>query len=125
MISNLSAVDDTKLMFGAAGVAFDTPTTFDYDNEWWGENETRATELWDSIKTDLIAIAPTNDWVDSKGLQRSGDFESARFPWDPKRGLYFLKVYHQLHCLVGRLSCKTSPTKSLTRCIERIPAGVS
>lgn len=86
------------------GLGYDTPVLFNYDNEYHGENDTRAEELWDSISTDHIAVALTDSWIDEKGLQRSAaDIESARFPWDPSRGLYFLKVFYQLHCLVSHV----------------------
>lgn len=45
---------------------------------------------------DPMVIAPTWEWAQSKGLS-----DSWAFPWDPNRRIYFIKVFHQLHCLVS------------------------
>lgn len=45
---------------------------------------------------DPMVIAPTWEWAQSKGLS-----DSWAFPWDSNRRIYFVKVFHQLHCLVS------------------------
>lgn len=100
-----------------AGLAYDTPTEYKYHNEWWGENRSRADELWESLSTDQLVIAPTTEWIDQMGLQRSADYKSARLPWDQSRGLHFVKVFHQIHCLVS--TCRVFAWVGLTRDAEK------
>lgn len=53
--------------------------------------------MWESLNLDAMVIAPTNEWAQEVGLT-----DSWEFPWDPtRRKIYFLKVYHQIHCLVS------------------------
>ena len=65
------------------------------DTDWWGLNETRADELWGSIRTEQGMVALSNDFTDSRGLPRG-----VAFPWDETKSVYFLQAYHTLHCLV-------------------------
>ncbi|KAL9087581.1 MAG: hypothetical protein Q9159_003531 [Coniocarpon cinnabarinum] len=44
---------------------------------------------------DPIAIAVFPEWAAERSLPTS-----AKFPWDPRKQVYYLKVYHQLHCMV-------------------------
>ncbi|KAJ5733452.1 hypothetical protein N7493_002238, partial [Penicillium malachiteum] len=78
-----------------AGLAFDVPVSYFQNTEYNSENQTLADEMWESLSLDGMVIAPTNEWIQEKGLP-----ESWPFPWDPSnRRLYFLKVYHHIHCL--------------------------
>ncbi|PYH43483.1 uncharacterized protein BP01DRAFT_300688, partial [Aspergillus saccharolyticus JOP 1030-1] len=76
------------------GLAFDVPTRYTLSTDYTSDNHTRADRMWDSLSLDSMVIAPTIDWAREMGLPDSWDF-----PWDPKRKIYFVKVYHQLHCL--------------------------
>lgn len=67
--------------------------------EWWGENETLADELWRNLETSAVTIAVPDEWATEQGLEMS-----IRFPWDDTKGLYSIKVFHQMHCLVGETS---------------------
>lgn len=82
-----------------AGLAFDVPIRYSLHTEYNGNNMTHSDEMWDNINLDAMVIAPTIEWAQDMGLTDSWDF-----PWDPKRKIYFLKVIHQLHCLVSKRS---------------------
>jgi hypothetical protein len=45
-----------------------------------------------------MVVALSDDFANALGLPRS-----ERFPWDHRKGRYFIKVFHQLHCLVSEL----------------------
>ena len=66
-----------------------------------------------------IIVALTDDYA----LKHNLDL-SARFPWDDNKGIYHVKVFHHLHCLVRPLhhsirlhanSTKEKPAQSLQR----------
>ena len=78
------------------GLPYDTPVNFQYHSDYWGENETLADELWEAVETDPVAIALTDDYAQAHNLN-----VSLRFPWDSNKGLYYIKVFHQMHCLVS------------------------
>ena len=63
--------------------------------DYWGENITLADELWESLDTNPVAVALSDEYARGHGLP-----ESARFPWDDEKGLYFIKAIHDLHCIV-------------------------
>ena len=46
-----------------------------------------------------MAVALTDEYAESHGLPIAD-----RFPWDDDKGLYFIKAFHQLHCLVSFLN---------------------
>lgn len=77
-----------------SGLALDTPVLYEHNTPYWGTNQTLADELWESIDTDPMVVALSDDWAVSHGLD-----VSARWPWDRSKGRYFLKMFHQLHCL--------------------------
>ncbi len=79
-----------------ADLAYDTPTVFRYTSIFSGKNETLADNSWDGIDVSPVTVALSDDWVRDHNLDAS-----LRFPWDNEKGLYFLKVFHSLHCLVG------------------------
>lgn len=55
------------------------------------------------MNLDSLVVALEDTWAAEHGLPKS----VFRFPWDPEtKGVYFLKVYHGLHCLVSSLPCK-------------------
>lgn len=80
------------------GLGFDTPVTYQSSTDYWGDNETLADELWNGMDTDPIVVALSDDYAQQHGLKMSG-----RFPWDDEKGIYFLKAFHNLHCLVSLL----------------------
>ncbi|RAL08250.1 uncharacterized protein BO97DRAFT_461742 [Aspergillus homomorphus CBS 101889] len=76
------------------GLAFDTPIEYALSTNYTSDNESLADGAWDSLSLDSMVIAPTITWAQEKGLP-----DSWPFPWDANRRIYFVKVYHQLHCL--------------------------
>jgi len=77
------------------GLGYDTPVAYHTRTEWWGDNHTRADELWDGIDISPLTVALTDEWA----LDHDLTVSESRFPWDKQKGLYYLKVFHQLHCL--------------------------
>jgi hypothetical protein len=78
-----------------AGFALDVPVVYHAHSDYWGENETLANGMWEAIDTNPIAVALDNEWAKQHGLPEAGPF-----PWDNSKGTYFVKAFHQLHCLV-------------------------
>lgn len=78
-----------------AGLALDVPILYNHDTEYTSSNKTHADYMWDSLSIDPMIIAPTLEWAESMNLPSSWEF-----PWDSNRRIYFIKVFHQLHCLV-------------------------
>lgn len=92
--------DDGKKFFSShstAELSYDTPVAFDGHSEWLGPNQTHAGELWDNLDVSPLVIAVTDKWA----VQRNLDVSESRFPWDDEKGLYYLKAFHHLHCLVS------------------------
>ncbi|KAI9711763.1 MAG: hypothetical protein M1820_001908 [Bogoriella megaspora] len=68
---------------------------YQHHTPWWGaENMTLADELWEHLDTDPMVVALDDAYVSEHDLPRS-----SRWAWDDTKGRYFLKVFHQLHCL--------------------------
>lgn len=78
------------------GLSLDTPSTHFHHTDYWGSNQTLADQLWENIDTNPMVVALTDAFADAHDLPRSD-----RFPWDKSKGRYFIKVFHQLHCLVS------------------------
>ncbi|KAI9653508.1 MAG: hypothetical protein M1821_007016 [Bathelium mastoideum] len=78
-----------------AGLSYDTPITYQHHSPWWGAtNMTLADQLWEHLDTDPMVVALDDAYVSAHNLPHSG-----RWAWDATKGRYFLKVFHQLHCL--------------------------
>ncbi|KAK1139856.1 hypothetical protein N8T08_011101 [Aspergillus melleus] len=75
-------------------LGYDKQIPYAHDTEYTSSNETHADYMWDSLNIDPMIIAPTLEWAESMNLPASWVF-----PWDPNRRIYFVKVFHQLHCL--------------------------
>lgn len=84
------------------GLSLDTPSTHYHHTDYWGTNQTLADELWESIDTNPMVVALTDDFADTHDLPHSD-----RFPWDETKGRYFVKVFHQLHCLASIFTQKS------------------
>jgi hypothetical protein len=78
------------------GLRLDTPSVHYHHTDFWSTNQTLADKLWEGIDTNPMVVALSDDFADAHGLPRSD-----RFPWDETKGRYFVKVFHQLHCLVS------------------------
>ena len=79
-----------------AGLPTNIPTVYKVQTNYVGENETLADELWDNINLDGTVVALSPEYVKEHKLEKSSPF-----PWDTEREVYFLKVFHSLHCLVS------------------------
>ncbi|KAL8785162.1 MAG: hypothetical protein Q9195_008754, partial [Heterodermia aff. obscurata] len=77
------------------------PTPLTHLTPYWSLNETLSNDLWSRITTAQGMVALPHTFTDRKALPRG-----AAFPWDATKSVYFLQVYHQLHCLVRMLSPK-------------------
>ncbi|KAI9041299.1 uncharacterized protein KD926_007253 [Aspergillus affinis] len=76
------------------GLGFDMQIPYAHDTEYTSSNETHADYMWENLNIDPMIIAPTLEWAESMNLPGSW-----AFPWDSNRRIYFVKVFHQLHCL--------------------------
>ena len=83
------------LTFLLGGLSYDTPIEYHSYTQWGNVNETLANEAWDVVDTSPIVVALTDEYAIEHGLDKS-----VRFPWDDKRGIYHVKAFHHLHCLV-------------------------
>jgi hypothetical protein len=61
-----------------------------------GENKTQVDEFWESLDSSPVIVALDHEYSDSHGLARS-----VPFPWDETKGVYHIKAFHQVHCLVS------------------------
>ena len=69
--------------------------SIDHSSPYSSHNLTEVRELWEAISIDDGMVALPDTFVATMGLPKA-----QRFPWDEKKGLYFLHGYHNLHCLV-------------------------
>jgi len=58
-------------------------------------NKTLRDELWSNIKLNRGVVLVDEETVSLHHL----DKRARTFPWDPSKRVYFLNVFHQLHCL--------------------------
>ncbi|KAF2014374.1 hypothetical protein BU24DRAFT_213519 [Aaosphaeria arxii CBS 175.79] len=80
-----------------SGLTFDTYLPYRTQSEYWdrkSSNLTSANAAWDAIDTDAMAISLHDNFAKQVGLG-----PSTRFPWDTERSIYYLKGFHDLHCL--------------------------
>jgi hypothetical protein len=77
-----------------AGLAYDTPKIY---MSSWGKNETEADEYWESLDASPVVVALDYN----EAAQQYGLGKSAPFPWDNEKGLYYIKAFHHIHCLVS------------------------
>lgn len=104
--SELPSFIFSLLTFPPGGLTFDTPVIYHSTTDYWGANDTLADELWNGMDTDPIVVALWDDYAQQHGLEISG-----RFPWDDEKGIYFLKGFHNLHCLVNSLTAPAELTR--------------
>lgn len=80
-------------------MAFDTEVPYRAYSEYWDPNisDEVTDRAWDAINTNPMAVFLHNAFARNIGLQ-----PSTRFPWDTERSIYYLKGFHDLHCLVCR-----------------------
>lgn len=80
-----------------ARLKYDTPLIYYNHTDYMSNNDTLQDEMWDSIDTSPLVVALDDEWATEHQLPLS----VFRFPWDSEaKGIYFLKAFHGLHCLV-------------------------
>lgn len=78
------------------GLGYDHPVEYRVRSDYSSSNETLADSLWESIDISPIIVTLSDDYARQHQLETS-----ARFPWDDAKGIYHIKAFHHLHCLVG------------------------
>jgi len=79
------------------GLRAEVPTVYRFFTDYWtGEedNRTQSDKFWETIDIDHAAVALSKEYIKEHQLE-----ESNTFPWDTDKQVYFIKVYHHLHCL--------------------------
>lgn len=96
----------------AGGINFDTMVPFQSYSDYWNPNiSDEITDAnWDAIDTNPMAISLHDDFAKQVGLG-----PSTRFPWDTERSIYYIKGFHDLHCLVCHSLTQTLPPTTHTR----------
>ncbi|KAH8703976.1 hypothetical protein BGW36DRAFT_313409 [Talaromyces proteolyticus] len=73
---------------------YELPIEYKLKTEYTSSNMTLADQMWESLDVDSVLIAVTPEWAENKGLP-----DSKPFLWDKTKRVYYIKVFHQLHCL--------------------------
>lgn len=73
----------------------DTPVTYHPHTGYSSSNTTLADSLWEALDSSPIIVALSDSYAQSRGLSLS-----VRFPWDNTKGIYHIKAFHHMHCLV-------------------------
>ncbi len=97
------AITITNADSQSGGLVFDIPIPYEPISQFWNPNITyrEMDAAWDAIDTNPMAVALHDDFTRSVGLPTSG-----RFPWDTERSIYYLKGFHDLHCVVCIRLCR-------------------
>ena len=75
---------------------------YEHGGLYVNDTEEVTNAAWEAIPYDTGNVALDDDYVAEMGLP-----VSQRFPWDDKKGLYFMNAQHQIHCLVCAASFLT------------------
>ena len=78
------------------GLGYDHPVEYKIHTDYSGSNTTLSDELWEAIDSSPVVVALSDSYAAEHNLEKS-----ARFPWDDEKGIYHVKAFHHLHCLVG------------------------
>ena len=81
--------------FNPGGLKYDTPVEYSIKTVWGDVNETISDQAWDTVDSSPIVVALSDEYASQHGLEKS-----TRFPWDDTKGIYHVKAFHHLHCLV-------------------------
>jgi hypothetical protein len=79
-----------------AGLLVDTQNVYQGHIEWSGHNETVVDKLWDDFDVDVGSIALTYEYAAQNGLVTDAN----EYPWDNTKGMYYVRAFHDMHCLV-------------------------
>lgn len=94
-------------------MGYDHPIVYQPHSDYSSNNDTLADSLWEALDTSPIIVALTDDYAHEHNLDIS-----ARFPWDDTKGIYHIKAFHHLHCLV-RPSFQTPKSLLLNVYLEK------
>lgn len=79
-----------------AGLEVKKEITYWTKTEYSDDNETYADALFDAIDTDPDGITLPLVQAKEQGLILA----DPPFPWEESRGIYYIRGFHDLHCLV-------------------------
>ena len=91
----MNAPDEFDAMAEACIVNHDKIVPYEVYTDYMHENRTISDALWDKLDSSPIVVALDQDYTESHDLD-----PSIPFPWDQSKGLYHLKAFHHIHCLV-------------------------
>jgi hypothetical protein len=91
----LSAIQMEAQML-TAGLGLTTEKAYWQHTEYLSSNKSTSNALWDAIDTSPNTIALDADYIKKHKLD-----PSIPFPWDQSKGLYLIKAFHHMHCLVS------------------------
>ncbi|KAF2740286.1 hypothetical protein EJ04DRAFT_508268 [Polyplosphaeria fusca] len=74
-----------------SGLAYDTPVKYESNPDFGSMTED---EYWSGLDASPVAIQMSESEAKKHGLG-----PSAPFPWDDEKSIYFVKAFHQIHCL--------------------------
>jgi len=112
-----------------AELEYNAPVQYHSMTDYWGPDQALADSMWNNISIDSLVVALTDSYASSHNLPVS----KFRFPWDRSKGVYFLKVYHDLHCLKGLRQAfieyerglpHTVPTGHVHHCLDALRQDV-
>lgn len=102
-------------------LGYEVPVKYELHSRYNDPNDTVADQAWDAIDTSPVVVALSDDYALSHGLELS-----VRFPWDANKGIYHVKAFHHLHCLVRPLFFFFSPFPDmLVPCLQRFDKQLS
>jgi hypothetical protein len=78
-----------------AGLGLTTKATYWQSTAYTDENRTISDAVWEAIDTSPNTISLDKDYTRKHNLA-----DSIPFPWDQSKGLYIVKAFHHMHCLV-------------------------
>ena len=79
-----------------AGLGLTTKATYWQQTEYSDHNRTISDAAWEALDTSPIMIS-----LDQTYSRQHDLADSIPFPWDQSRGLYHVKAFHHIHCLVS------------------------
>ncbi|THV45956.1 hypothetical protein BGAL_0432g00030 [Botrytis galanthina] len=112
-----------------AGLEVSGRIIYHAQTEYSGPNETLVDQIWSSIDTSPGAIAISLEYAANNDVLTSLD----TFPWDGKKGIVFVRGFHDLHCLklikrsLSEYRDGNPQTKSrahISHCVDTLRQGV-
>ena len=92
-------LDTIRHLYLQGGLPYDKQLIYTHSNEYWDPRnpEDRAPDaLWNTLSSQPVAVAIDNSWARQHGLPVTDPW-----PWDDDKGLFYIKAFHDLHCVVS------------------------